>query len=115
MDIAVKELQNIISPDQPREITPAADYRGCPLNISVSRWTRSCPSPAAAMWPKPRQIAMYLCKNMTDHPLDSIGQLLGGRDHSTVIHGIKKVTDEISSDQTFAKTVETIRKKINPN
>ncbi len=114
MDIAVKELQNIISPDQPREITPqliievVSEHFGITVDQIMSK-SRS--SDVA----KPRQIAMYLCKNMTDHPLDSIGQLLGGRDHSTVIHGIKKVTDEISSDQTFAKTVETIRKKINPN
>ena len=114
MDIAVKELQNIISPDQPREITPqliievVSGHFGITMDQIMSK-SRS--SDVA----KPRQIAMYLCKNMTDHPLDSIGQLLGGRDHSTVIHGIKKVTDEISSDQTFAKTVETIRKKINPN
>ena len=114
MDIAVKELQNIISPDQPREITPqliievVSEHFGITVDQIMSK-SRS--SDVA----KPRQIAMYLCKNMTDHPLDSIGQLLGGRDHSTVIHGIKKVTDEISSDQTFAKTVETIRKTINPN
>ena len=114
MDIAVKELQNIISPDKPREITPqliievVSEHFGITIDQIMSK-SRS--SDVA----KPRQIAMYLCKNMTDHPLDSIGQLLGGRDHSTVIHGIKKVTDEISSDQNFAKTVETIRKKINPN
>lgn len=114
MDIAVKELQNIISPDKPREITPqliievVSEHFGITVDQIMSK-SRS--SDVA----KPRQIAMYLCKNMTDHPLDSIGQLLGGRDHSTVIHGIKKVTDEISSDQNFAKTVETIRKKINPN
>lgn len=114
MDIAVKELQNIISPDKPREITPqliievVSEHFGITVDQIMSK-SRS--SDVA----KPRQIAMYLCKNMTDHPLDSIGQLLGGRDHSTVIHGIKKVTDEISSDQNFANTVETIRKKINPN
>lgn len=114
MDIAVKELQNIISPDKPREITPqliievVSEHFGITVDQIMSK-SRS--SDVA----KPRQIAMYLCKNMTDHPLDSIGQLLGGRDHSTVIHGIKKVTDEISSDKNFAQTVETIRKKINPN
>ncbi len=48
---------------------------------------------------KPRQIAMYLSKNMTDaNALDSIGSLLGGRDHSTIIHGINKITDEYESN-----------------
>ena len=77
MDIAVKELQNIISPDQPREITPqliievVSEHFGITVDQIMSK-SRS--SDVA----KPRQIAMYLGKNMTDHPLDSIGQLLGG-------------------------------------
>ena len=63
----------------------------------------------------PRQIAMYLCKNMTDASLEAIGKVLGGRDHSTVVHGIKKVAEDVSADEAVAKTVETIKKKINPN
>ena len=64
---------------------------------------------------KPRQIAMYLCKNLTNQPLDTIGQLLGGRDHSTIIHGIKKITEEYKTNETLRNTVDTIKKKINPN
>ena len=64
---------------------------------------------------KPRQIAMYLCKNMTSTPLDTIGALLGGRDHSTIIYGIKKVTEEYDQDENFHYLIETIKKKINPN
>ena len=63
----------------------------------------------------PRQIAMYLCKNMTSNPLDSIGALLGGRDHSTIIHGIKKVTEEYENNENTRALIETIKKKINPN
>ena len=114
MQVAVKELQNIISPDKPREITPQliVEVISEHFGISVDQIMSKSRSSDIA---KPRQIAMYLCKNMTDLPLNSIGQLLGGRDHSTVVHGIKKVNDEISSDKTFSQTVETIRKKINPN
>ena len=64
---------------------------------------------------RPRQIAMYLCKNMTDAPLETIGSLLGGRDHSTIIHGVKKISLEYDKNETFANLVETIKKKINPN
>ena len=64
---------------------------------------------------RPRQIAMYLCKNMTDTPLDSIGALLGGRDHSTIIHGVQKISDEYESDETTRSLIDTIKKKINPN
>ena len=63
----------------------------------------------------PRQIAMYLCKNMTNIPLKSIGALLGGRDHSTIDHGIKKITEEYTTNETTRILIETIKKKINPN
>ena len=57
---------------------------------------------------------MYLCRNMTDTPLKSIGIILGGRDHSTVNHGVEKVAQEIKIDEAFSNTVEIIKKKINP-
>ena len=47
--------------------------------------------------------------------LDTVGSLLGGRDHSTIIHGVNKITDEIETNETMAATVETIKKKINPS
>ena len=46
--------------------------------------------------------------------LKSIGIILGGRDHSTVSHGVDKVTEEIKLDEAFNNTVEIIKKKINP-
>ncbi len=114
MDVAQKQLQNIISPDKPLEVTPqliievVSEHFGITVDQIMSKSRSGNVS-------KPRQIAMYLCKNMTDSPLDSIGQLLGGRDHSTVIHGIKKVTDDMSLDPSFRELVETIKNKINPN
>ncbi len=114
MDIAVKELQNIISPEKPHEVTPqliievVSEHFGITVDQIMSKSRTSDVT-------KPRQIAMYLCKTMTDHPLDSIGQLLGGRDHSTIIHGINKVKDEIMVDDSFRQVVDTVRKKINPN
>ena len=114
MDIAQKELQNIITPDKPKEITPqliieiVAEH----FQISLDQMISKSRSSDIA---KPRQIAMYLCKNMTDIPLDTIGSLLGGRDHSTIIHGIKKITEEYDSNENIRNTIETIKKKINPN
>lgn len=114
MEIAQKELQNIISPDKPRIVTPqlimevVAEHFG----ISIEQILSKSRSNDVA---KPRQIAMYLCKNMTDASLEAIGKVLGGRDHSTVVHGIKKVAEDVSADEAVAKTVETIKKKINPN
>ena len=114
MEIAVRELQNIISPDKPREITPqlVIEIVSEHFNISTDQMISKNRSNEIA---RPRQIAMYLCKNMTDTPLETIGALLGGRDHSTIIHGIKKITQEYEDNENFHNLIETIKKKINPN
>ena len=57
---------------------------------------------------------MYLCRAMTDTPLKSIGIILGGRDHSTVSHGIDKITDELKGNEALSNTIDIIKKKINP-
>lgn len=114
MEVAVKELQNIISPDKPREITAQLiiDVVCEHFHIAPEQMISKSRSNEIA---KPRQIAMYLCKNMTDISLDSIGSALGGRDHSTIIHGIKKIEEEISANEHTANLINTIKKKINPN
>ena len=114
MEIAQKELQNIITPDKPREITPQLiiEVVSEHFQISLDQMISKNRSNEIA---RPRQIAMYLCKTMTDIPLDSIGALLGGRDHSTIIHGIKKIGDEYDSNEQTRNLIETIKKKINPH
>ena len=114
MEIAVRELQNIISPDKPREITPqlVIEIVAEHFNISTAQMISKNRSSEIA---RPRQIAMYLCKSMTPAPLETIGALLGGRDHSTIIHGIKKITEEYEKNEDFHYLLETIKKKINPN
>lgn len=114
MEIAMKELQNIITPDKPREVTPQLiiEVVSEHCQISLEQMISKDRTNAVA---RPRQIAMYLCKNMTDIPLETIGTLLGGRDHSTIIHGIKKITEEYETNETTRTLIETIKKKINPN
>ena len=63
----------------------------------------------------PRQIAMYLCQTMTNISQDTIGTLLGGRDHSTVNYGVDKITKESKTNENTRILIETIKKKINPN
>ena len=114
MDIAEKELANIITPDKPREITPQLiiEVVSEHFHISVDQMISKTRSNNIA---RPRQIAMYLCKSMTDSPLDTIGSLLGNRDHSTIIHGIKKIGEEYDNNENTRTLIETIKKKINPN
>ena len=57
---------------------------------------------------------MYLCDDMTSESLQSIGKALGGRDHTTIIHGIRKISSELSENESLRNTVEILKKKINP-
>ena len=114
MEIAERELANIITPDKQREITPQLiiEVVSEHFHISVDQMISKNRSNDIA---KPRQIAMYLCKNMTSSSLDTVGALLGGRDHSTIIHGVKKVSEEYENNESTRTLIETIKKKINPN
>jgi chromosomal replication initiator protein len=114
MEVAMKELQNIIAPDKPKEITPQLilDVVSEHFHVTTDQIISKSRSSEIV---KPRQIAMYLCKNMTDASLETIGSLLGGRDHSTIIHGIKKIDEDNNNDESINSTIKTIKKKINPN
>ena len=57
----------------------------------------------------PRQVGMYLVRELLGSPLVEIGVAFGGRDHSTVIHSLERVTEGMTTDATFAKRVEKIR------
>lgn len=63
---------------------------------------------------RPRQIAMYLCKEMTDVPYIKIGSCLGNRDHATIIYGCEKVKEDLTKDEALKTTIDTLKKKINP-
>jgi chromosomal replication initiator protein len=60
----------------------------------------------------PRQVAMFLIKELLDLPLVQIGELFGGRDHSTVIHSIRKVEETMESDPEFAAEVDRARRRV---
>lgn len=60
----------------------------------------------------PRQIAMYLCRKLTDASLPKIGENFGGRDHTTVIHAYEKILNKIESDKDFSNTINELSNKI---
>lgn len=63
----------------------------------------------------PRQVAMYLCRNMTDLSLPKIGSLFGGRHYSTVIHSNDKIMKLYSNDQAFKNDLDSMIEKIREN
>jgi chromosomal replication initiator protein len=60
----------------------------------------------------PRQVAMYLIRELLDLPLVEIGNLFGGRDHSTVIHSVRKVEDDLETDEQFRTRVGRVRAEL---
>ena len=60
----------------------------------------------------PRQIAMYLCRNMTTESFPKIGTEFGGKDHSTVIHSVEKIENEIKINKDLANIIEKLKKDI---
>ncbi|WP_120500432.1 chromosomal replication initiator protein DnaA [Roseovarius sp. EL26] len=61
---------------------------------------------------RPRQVAMYLCKQMTSRSLPEIGRRFGGRDHTTVMHGVKRIEELRSQDAQIAEDLELLRRTL---
>jgi chromosomal replication initiator protein len=61
---------------------------------------------------RPRQVAMYLAKQLTSRSLPEIGRKFGGRDHTTVMHAVKKVEELKAQDHSFAEDVELLRRML---
>lgn len=111
--LAEKALKDIIAPGDKKEVTPefiievvADHFNLTPLDIISQRRNKEIVYP--------RQIAMYLCRNMTDTGLQNIGKSLGGRDHTTILHGIDKITADLEGNPTLQNTIDILKKKINP-
>lgn len=111
--LAAEALKDIISSDNRREVTPELI-----LDIVSEHFGVSIPdlkgNKRNAEIVFPRQIAMYLIRNMTETSLKAVGVILGGKDHSTIKHGIEKIENELKADETLSNTINIIKKKINP-
>lgn len=64
---------------------------------------------------KPRQIAMYLSKTLTPRSFPEIGRRFGGRDHTTVLHAVRKIEELISADAKLSHEIELLKRLINEN
>jgi chromosomal replication initiator protein len=61
---------------------------------------------------RPRQVAMFLCKQLTPRSLPEIGRKFGGRDHTTVMHAVRKIEELRSNDRTLAEDIELLRRML---
>lgn len=114
VSLAEEVLRDFISPNAHREVTPELIIQTVAEHYQISvEDLISKKRDQKIAWP--RQIAMYLCRSLTDIPLTKIGSYLGDRDHTTVSHGCDKVAETLAKDASFANTLEIIKKKINPS
>ena len=114
VELAEEALKDIVSPDEKKEVTPALIVNTVAehFHVSVDDIRSNKRNNEIVV---PRQIAMYLCNTMTSVGLKKIGSEIGGRDHSTVLHGSKKISDELKTSDDMRKTIEILQKKINPS
>ena len=110
MELAEEALKDMIFPDKPKIVTPnlilevVSEHFGIDLeDITSTKRTKKIVTP--------RQIFMYLCREMTDTTLEGIGALLE-RDHSTVKHGYDQISKDIEKNPEFKETIETLKSKI---
>ncbi|MBR6223061.1 MAG: chromosomal replication initiator protein DnaA [Lachnospiraceae bacterium] len=114
VELAQDILKDLVSNEMSGTITPeliirtVAEHKGITYEDIISSKRNQEIAEA-------RQISMYLCRKLTDLSQQAVGNCFGGRDHSTVINSEKKVKDKISTSPAFAKDIDVITKKINPN
>ena len=113
-EFAENTLKDLISPYSKKEITPeliidvvAEHFHIKPEDIISHK--------RSADIAFPRHIAMYLCRQMTQTPLEAIGKALGGRDHSTILYGSEKIAKETATNETTKSTIDILIKKLNPS
>lgn len=113
INLAAEALKDIISSYKNRQVTPELilDIVSEHFGITIADLKGNKRSAKISV---PRQITMYLIRHMTETPLQAIGLILGGKDHSTVKYGVEKIEREIEKDETLHNTINIITKKINP-
>ena len=114
LSLAEEALKDVIYPNKPKEITPTliinvvAEHFGVKSEDITSKKRNS-------EFVQPRQVVMYLCRELTDTSFTNIGKLLGKKDHTTIIHGVNKVAAEIQTNEELRNKIDIITKKINPS
>ncbi len=114
LPLAEEALKDVIYPNKPKEITPSLIISIVSEHFGIRAEDISS-TKRNSEFVIPRQITMYLCREMTDYSLNNIGKLLGKKDHTTVLHGIKKIEEELKSNEELRNKVEIIKKKIIPS
>ncbi|MGN8647659.1 chromosomal replication initiator protein DnaA [Gracilibacillus sp. HCP3S3_G5_1] len=109
--LAAEALKDIIPSSRPKVITiqHIQEEVGKRYNVKLEEFSAKKRTKSIAF---PRQIAMYLSRELTDFSLPKIGEEFGGRDHTTVIHAHEKISKLMGTDQLLSKEIEEIKEQL---
>jgi chromosomal replication initiator protein len=111
LEMAEREVRDLIRPQEPRRVKIEEIQRVVARQYNVSR-ADLLSSRRTANVVRPRQVAMYLAKTLTLRSLPEIGRRFGGRDHTTVLHAVRKIENLVSNDVALAEEIELLKRQL---
>jgi len=111
LEMAEREMRDLIRPAEPKRVRIEDIQRIVARQYNVSR-ADLLSSRRTANVVRPRQVAMYLAKVLTLRSLPEIGRRFGGRDHTTVLHAVRKIENLAGNDSAFAEEIEALKRQL---
>ena len=111
LEMAEREVRDLIRPQEPKRVKIEDIQRIVARQYNVSR-ADLLSSRRTANVVRPRQVAMYLAKTLTLRSLPEIGRRFGGRDHTTVLHAVRKIENLVNIDTALAEEIELLKRQL---
>jgi chromosomal replication initiator protein len=111
LEMAEREVRDLIRPQEPKRVKIEDIQRVVARQYNVSR-ADLLSSRRTANVVRPRQVAMYLAKTLTLRSLPEIGRRFGGRDHTTVLHAVRKIENLVNTDTSLAQEIELLKRQL---
>jgi chromosomal replication initiator protein len=111
LEMAEREVRDLIRPQEPKRVKIEDIQRVVARQYNVSR-SDLLSSRRTANVVRPRQVAMYLAKTLTLRSLPEIGRRFGGRDHTTVLHAVRKIEGLVGNDVALAEEIEGLKRQL---
>lgn len=111
LEMAEREVRDLVRPQEPKRVKIEDIQRVVARQYNVSR-SDLLSSRRTANVVRPRQVAMYLAKTLTLRSLPEIGRRFGGRDHTTVLHAVRKIEALVAKDISLSDEVELLKRQL---
>ena len=111
LEMAEREMRDLIRPAEPKRVRIEDIQRVVARQYNISR-ADLLSSRRTANVVRPRHVAMYLAKILTLRSLPEIGRRFGGRDHTTVLHAVRKIDAVIGNDSALAEEIEVLKRQL---